>query len=251
MPRTGGEADKFGNRYESLWAVDAVLDLITGDYLALTFEPIRDEAAGIEFFGTRPEGIREYHSIKRQQSEGNWTVSRLTQQQGSTGRSILGDLVEKIAQGAEGVFSSGTSASELEEMSDRAKSSSSIEEFRSRVKSNDRLSGHFTTRINSLCNGDETAAYQALKRLHVRTKNESELRKDVERRIRSMFRAGTGGPIDATTAHLLVADFLIDSLGQTLTASPIHAYLAGHGILPSQLADNDGVAQRIRQLNRL
>ena len=36
MPRRGGEADKLGNRYEGLWAVDAALDLIDGEYVDLT-----------------------------------------------------------------------------------------------------------------------------------------------------------------------------------------------------------------------
>ena len=79
MPRPGGEADKLGNRYESLWAVDALLDLIDGEYVDLVFEPVGDEAAGVEFFGTNQSGPREYHSIKRQQSGGNWTISRLKQ----------------------------------------------------------------------------------------------------------------------------------------------------------------------------
>ena len=38
----------------------------------------------------------------------------------STGRSILGDLIQKIRVGAEGVFSSGTSASELEALIEHA-----------------------------------------------------------------------------------------------------------------------------------
>jgi hypothetical protein len=78
MPRTGGEADKFGNRYEGLWVVDAALDLIEGEYVDLVVEAVGDEAAGVEFFRTTPSGTPEYHSVKRQQAEGNWTISRLT-----------------------------------------------------------------------------------------------------------------------------------------------------------------------------
>ena len=102
MPRPGGEADKFGNRYESLWVVDAALDLIDGEYSDLVVEAIGDEAAGVEFFGTTSSGIREYHSIKRQQADGNWTISRLTRGEPPSGRSILGDLVRKVQEGAGG-----------------------------------------------------------------------------------------------------------------------------------------------------
>ena len=70
MPRTGGEADKFGNRYESLWVVDAALDIIDGEYVDLVVEAVGDEAAGVEFFRTNHSGTREYHSVKRQQADG-------------------------------------------------------------------------------------------------------------------------------------------------------------------------------------
>ena len=99
MPRPGGEADKLGNRYEGLWVVEAALDLIDGEYVDLVVEAVGDEAAGVEFFGTNSSGTREYHSIKRQQTEGNWTISRLTEGEQSTGRSVLGDLVRKIQKG--------------------------------------------------------------------------------------------------------------------------------------------------------
>ena len=70
--------------------VDAALDLIDGQYVDLVVEAIGDEAAGVEFFGTTSSGTREYHSIKRQQAEGNWTINRLTQGKPPSGRSILG-----------------------------------------------------------------------------------------------------------------------------------------------------------------
>ena len=89
MPRLGGEADKLGNRYEGLWSVDAALDLIDGEYAGLTVEAVGDEAAGVEFVRTAPSGVREYHSIKRQQGAGNWTLSRLTNLE-STDRSLKG-----------------------------------------------------------------------------------------------------------------------------------------------------------------
>ncbi len=50
MPRRGGEADKFGNRYESLWVVDAALDIIDDEYVELVVEAVGDEAAGVEFY---------------------------------------------------------------------------------------------------------------------------------------------------------------------------------------------------------
>ena len=225
MTRRGGEADKFGNRYESLWVVDAALDLIDGEYVDLVVEAVGDEAAGVEFFGTNLSGIREYHSVKRQQAGGNWTVSRLTQGKPPTGRSILGDLIQKIQEGAVGVFSSGTSATELESLRESALPSESHEGFQKRISGNGHLSGRFYESIVPIC-GDVEAAYSVLRHLRVRTKNEPELTKDVERRVRSMFRTRTGEPIDATAVRLLMAYFANQKLGVSLTSHSLLSYLS-------------------------
>ena len=142
MPRRGGEADKLGNRYEGLWAVDAALDLIDGEYVDLTVEAIGDEAAGVEFVRTGRSDVLEYHSIKRQQGNGNWALSSLVKA-GPTGRSILGDLVAKVDSGSDGVFSSGTSASELTELIEHARATDSFEEFDARIRQNAKRSGQF------------------------------------------------------------------------------------------------------------
>lgn len=250
MPRPGGEADKFGNRYESLWAVDAALDHIEGAFVDLTFEPVGEEAAGVEFFRTNRSGNREYHSIKRQQADGNWTISRLTQRTGPSARSILGDLIKKIEMGAEGTFSSGTSATELEELTERARASRTLDEFQQRISGSGQLSGRFASSIVPNC-ADEGTALAALRHLRVRTKNEPELAKDVERRVRSMFRLRTGEPIDATSVRLLIADFVYQRLGTELTANSFLTYLEDSDILPLQLGGDSRVGQRMKQLNRL
>ena len=249
MPRLGGEADKFGNRYESLWAVDAVLDLIEGEFAEAVFEAVGEEDSGVEFYRTTRSGTREYHSIKRQQSDGNWTVSRLTRESSPPGRSILGNLIRKIQAGAEGVFSSGTSASELEELTARAQASDSIWNFRQRIDQNGQLAGCFDGAIVRIC-GSEEAAYAALRRLRVRTKNEPELTKDVERRVRSTLQTYSGEPVDATAVRLLVADFITRSLGAQLTAESFLEHLANHGVLPSHLRADASIRQRIGRLNR-
>ena len=151
MPRSGGEADKFGNRYESLWTVDAALDLIDGEYRDLTVEAVGDEDAGVEFVRTTRARVREYHSVKRQHSKGNWTLARLASED------ILKDLVAKADVDCCAVFSSGTSATEFGELIERACSSDSLEEFRQRIDQSGQLSGHFIDRIAPLCDDERTA----------------------------------------------------------------------------------------------
>ena len=250
MPRPGGEADKLGNRYEALWVVEAALDLIEGEYVDLVVEAVGDEAAGVEFFGTNPSGVREYHSIKRQQSRGNWTVSSLTEGEVSTGRSVLGDLVRKIQKGAEGVFSSGTSADELRELCERALASESVEDFQERLMGSGRLSGRFFNNIVSIC-GDGNAAYYSLRHLRVRTKLESDLTTDIGRRIRSMFRMQTGAPPDTTAVRLLMGDFATSKLGTRLTADSFLSHLCDHGILLSPLSGHGAAGAQMQKLNRM
>ena len=248
MPRAGGEADKLGNRYESLWAVDAALDLVDGEYVDLTLEPVGDESAGIEFFRTKRSGVREYHSIKRQHHLGNWTIVRLAETS-PIGRSILGDLIGKIQTGAEAVFISGTSASELEELIQRARASDSLDEFHQRISASGRLSGLFLTYVIPRCDG-ERSAFCALSHLRVRTKNEPELARDVERRIRSLFRMRNEEPVEAKAVRLLLGDFLTDSLGSQLRAESIQEALSTHGVVRSRLAHDTTIGERIQQLNR-
>ena len=250
MPRPGGEADKLGNRYEGLWVVDAALDLIDGEYVDLVVEAVGDEAAGVEFFRSTPSGTREYHSVKRQQTDGNWTVSRLTQGKPPSGRSILGDLIRKVEEGAVGVFSSGTSASELVKLLESAMASESHEEFLERIRENAQQSGCFYKSIVPIC-GDAEAAYFALRHLRVRTKLESDLVKDIERRIRSMFRTQTGAPPDTKVVRLLMADFATDNLGARLTADSFLSELCSHGILLSPLSRHGTAGTQMRKLNRV
>ena len=249
MPRPGGEADKFGNRYESLWVVDAALDLIDGEYADLVVEAVGDEAAGVEFYRTDHSCTREYHSIKRQQADGNWTISRLTHANPSTGRSILGDLILKVQEGAVGVFSSGSSASELDGLIQRANASESLEAFQKRIRGSGRLSGHFRDRIVPICNDTETS-FVTLSHLRVRTRNERELIMDVERRVRSMFRKGDGSPVDAKSVRLLIAEFVIENLGVRLDSQSFISDLSDHNFRPSHLTGNVSVGQQMRYLNR-
>ena len=96
MPRAGGEADKLGTRFEGVRVVGSLLDLLAGDALTLTIEPFGADALGIEFIRETSAGAKEFHSVKRQTTGATWTLYDLSAT-GSTGRSILGDLVGKLS----------------------------------------------------------------------------------------------------------------------------------------------------------
>lgn len=250
MPRPGGEADKLGNYYEMLWVADAALDLIVGEFTDLVVEPIGDEAAGIEFYRTDQTGTQEYHSIKRQQTNGNWTIKRLVRGNSPAGRSILGDLVRKVQEGARGVFSSGTSASELARLISDAHRSDSPQEFQELISTNKKIADLFIDRIVPVC-GDDATAYAVLQRLDVRTKSEPDLTRDVERRADAMFRTRSGRPTDPTAVRVLIAECVMGKLGMRLTADSFLEYLEQHDYMPSQFGGGTTTNQRIKQLKRL
>jgi hypothetical protein len=68
----GGIADKVGNRYEALWLVDQLPDLIDGQALSVTNERFGDENDGFEFDVERT-GYSEWFQSKRQTSR-SWTI---------------------------------------------------------------------------------------------------------------------------------------------------------------------------------
>lgn len=85
----GGIADKVGNRYEAVWLIRHLIQLIDGRAHAITIEALGDEGAGFEFVVDRP-AHREWHQCKRQTS-GSWTINRLA------GEGVLSNFQAKIS----------------------------------------------------------------------------------------------------------------------------------------------------------
>src|SRR4030095_6957885 len=94
MPRPGGESGKLGDRYEAVWTVDSLLDVLTGEATSLIVEPFeKAESLGIEF-KKDVAGRVEFHSAKRQTTDDVWSIAALVRPKSN--RSILGDLLEKL-----------------------------------------------------------------------------------------------------------------------------------------------------------
>jgi len=77
MPFPGGDADKAGNRYEALWTVRCLLQILKGEARNITLELIGNEWQGVEF-KLETDDATEYHQVKRQNgSDGRWTIADL------------------------------------------------------------------------------------------------------------------------------------------------------------------------------
>jgi hypothetical protein len=69
-PRAGGEADKFGNRYESAWIARKLLHVLWGRIESVTVEEVGDIGVGSEFT-TRADELIEVFQVKRQRGNAN------------------------------------------------------------------------------------------------------------------------------------------------------------------------------------
>jgi hypothetical protein len=76
-PRKGGEADKFGNRFEGVWTVRHLLYVLVGRIDSVTVEEPGELGEGVEFT-VRRGNTTEVHQAKRQLgSANNWTLQSL------------------------------------------------------------------------------------------------------------------------------------------------------------------------------
>jgi hypothetical protein len=226
MPRPGGEADKLATIYEGVWTVDILLDLLEDAAVALTVEPL-EESLGVEFDVTRPDGTREYHSVKRQTSESEWSIAKLCQCDPRTGRSILADLFQKLDQAQENraVFVSSTGANRLRELCQRATNCETVEEFEARISTSAPLKREFEDRIPQLTGGSKAIALDHLRRLRVSLIDERELIRRVEHRISACLCADDGSAVIPKDARLLLAEIVLENLGKPLTATTVRELL--------------------------
>jgi hypothetical protein len=123
MPLKGGAADKYGGRYEGLWTISFMADVMSERAESIYLEPPGDEGAGVEF-RIRKEGVQEYHQVKRQRGRGSWTLSALESE------SVLTNFYGKLnAPDAHCAFVSVDSAPQLRELSERADAATSWQNF--------------------------------------------------------------------------------------------------------------------------
>jgi hypothetical protein len=231
MPRSGGESDKLGDRYEGVWIVDALLDVLNGDAISVTVEPFdAKESRGIEFIKELPDGTREFHSAKRQKIGNIWSLADLTSPNGGT-RSIIADFVAKIRAhpNATAVFVSGTTPNELNELCERAQRSQSVEVFSKQLEGAPDLRKKFEQRILPLFNANLPNAYFGLRRCRIAGGPEAELIRRVEQRIRKDIYRPDGNAVDPLIVRLLLGEIVYNWFGQPIRRDELLRWLTKNG----------------------
>ena len=249
MPRSGGEANKIGNLYEAIWTVDKVIDVFKGAFKAITVEPFGEESLGVEFYLETNDNKRQFHSVKRQKTGGDWSIADLCRQR-KTGRSILGDLFNKLLAypNAETRFVSSTGANELRELSERANHSSSVFEFRRILPP--KLRKEFCQRIVPLCSSDEEFAFAALRTLEVIPRGHNDLVRTVEQRISEHFYRTDGSALKPDDIRRMVAEFILDHFRARINADCIRQFLQAKGIGNRDWKTDLSVNQLVRKINQ-
>ena len=249
MPRAGGESDKLGNRYEGLWTVHNLLDVLAGDAVALEPESY-EESKGIEFIKTTRDNSQEFHSVKRQRPGAGWTLSALTSVD-ERGRSVLNDLFEKLDADSSRrvVFVSTTVHTQAYEVWDRSQRCQTPDEFKRQLETNKCLHEDFSKHILPLFSGDLAKAFARFRALRLVPFGEDELRRQIEISVRRLLYRVDNRGFEPGEVVLQLADFISGSLGRRLIEADIRGELQRHGYYLRDWARDTHVQAQVAALN--
>ena len=235
MPLPGGAADKIGNRFEGYWTVDRILDILTEKLDSIRLEPVGTEGKGIEFF-VKNGDIKEYHQVKRQRTEGQWSITDLT--------NVLNNFLEKLKDDkVTCIFVSTISSAELEDLTDRSRDASSYEEFKRYFVTSKTLKSLFNDICAIWSDLTHEEAYNSLRRIYVETISERKLRKDILNRLESLV---IGEP---NLARAALFEYIFNNVHHELTEYIIWKYLESLDIHPQNWYKDFSVLERLNVVN--
>src|SRR5438552_8276437 len=236
MPLAGGAADKFGNRYERWWTVSQFVQMLHGKA-----ESIRIEDPGVvkaEFVLTKA-GKRELHQAKRSHPDGKWSLSSLSAGDTQLLQSIFAQL---SGNDARFIFVSSSDARELTELAERALHSESVQEFETRFVGTKKEAAAFAKLRKIWNDTDAATAYDALRRVEVRTMDERSLEEQVRFGLSALFLAD---PDMVAQALWKIAD---DSIHKTVTRGELIANLERQGFKLRRLTNSAAAPALITQV---
>ncbi|MFB6841163.1 NACHT domain-containing protein [Streptomyces sp. NPDC056361] len=236
-PRTGGETDKFGNRYEGAWVVRHLLWILSGQGQSITVEDADPELErGSEFTFHNGE-IEEVHQLKRQNRNINsWSVSSLQE------RGIWHDARHHIEAGRKFHFVSILPAKPLQEIADRAQRSQDLKSFVDQWLTSEELRDVFNQLAKSEIFGSPQKAWEVLQGFHISWHDEREL-------IRTNA-ALSASYLEGASGHLAAAglgDMVLHNLGVKLNQAAIEDRLERYGLYRASRNRSTSLFQKIRE----
>lgn len=196
----------------------------------MTIEPLEPSGTGVEFVTTAPNAARTFHSAKRQQSEGEWTLRPLARSRPGKW-SVLEDLFAKLRGDPQAgcVFVSMTGMTELKLLHGRARRRGDAGALRLDLAESAALRQAFEDTFVALAGGDWDAAAGYLLRLDPVVIDEERLVEQVDQRISYLVYRPDGRPFAAEEVRLKLADLVDDRLGRRIGAEDLWALLSASG----------------------
>lgn len=240
MPLRGGQADKFGNRYEGRWTVFALLEVLEGKFDSIRLEPPGNAGDGAEFW-LRKDSHFEYHQVKRQDiNEGRWTLGSLQQ------KSVLTHFLSKLNDPAAAcVFVSLQDAYQLRELAERAGQAQTFVEFESDYLKAKQQAANFSELCTHWANCTRQDMYEKLRRIQVRAIDEVTLQTLLEWKLETLVEGVTPATITAS-----LAQFALDKVGYELTAHDLWQKLESLSCRRRNWANDTNVLAAVEQANK-
>lgn len=221
-PRAGGEADKFGGRFEARWTVRWMLDVLAGRAQSIVVEERGEDGGGIEFTVTDKAGQADSHQVKRQRGNRNgWSLREL----GIEG--VLDAAAAQVRAGRRFWFVSLVPARDLDELCDQARRSDDVEALRGSLSKE--LDAKFAVLAERW--GGDPQAFEILRKIYVEWPSESYLRATNAVVAELLL---DGAPGQAAAASL--ASLASEQLGRTLDAQAITEALVDYELTVGGIA---------------
>lgn len=225
---SGGYADKKGNRYELIWAINYALMCIQDEHRSITYEdPDPRLAEGSEFTYVDECDVVHVFQIKRQNGiSDKWTVNDLKE------KDIFKKAKSHVKDGRQYHFGSMTPCTKLRELSERSRESGSFKEFEQYVSANKKLKQEFE-KLAEIIGGQEEA-WQLLCSMHFAFEDETNHRKTTIALAKAILTGAEGSVlVDA------IGSVLLDNLRKPLTKNELVAALKQKGIFVPETAKDE------------
>lgn len=239
VPRSGGEADKLGNKYELAWAVRHALYCVRDDQCALIVEDNDVEVGRGSEFTYDTGAFIEVHQVKRQNgNRDGWSVRELAE------KKIFEVAARHVAAGRHYHFVSLVPCRSLQELSDRARKSENLADF-----TDSWLNGELSQVFNQLSAaevlGHPQAAWDTLRGMWFSVQDEYDVIHMNSMLAECNF-SGTNGDL----ISLAIGNILLDNLGKRLTRTTLLALLAERDIKPLAPGAYQSAREQVRVMTR-
>lgn len=234
-PRLGGEADKFGNRYEGVWTVRHLLYVLAGKAESITVEDFGDLAQGVEFTYRRNEAI-EVHQLKRQNGNANsWTVKSLQE------KGIWENVRHHVEAGREFHFISILPAVTLQSLADCARRADSATTLVNDWLTNKGLRDAFDDLCSPDLFGSAKIAWRALQGFWIDWPSERDII-EVNSTLAEIQLEGSTGALAAVG----LGDLVVNNLGVCLDAPKIESELGKYGLRQTEAHRGSFIARQVK-----